>query len=477
MNDAATTWIDANQRAWTLRLRPGGVAIESDGDVIQVAASAYARDIYIAAHADRFIVRFATRDAEVGFIVDADAVRPFLEHLGAVEALQAQPQAQPESEADDPPRRRDVLWPKVSSVAVWALFVSSVSFVPIYGLIPGAVAVWLLVMHGRRVGPSRANAHSRYVCRAAIGFLLLGATTQMFYTLGQRELHQRIDNDTAPAPIASMDPAVEAPRGAAPRSAASIPSTTPLAEFSLADHNWGLVIATLFVVIMSLSVHECAHAISAWWLGDDFARRLGRVTLNPASHIDPFGTIVLPMILFLTGSGVFGWARPVPVQIAQCPNPRRANILISAAGPASNLLLAAACLALLIIIGNAVPLFFANAKLTMFSDSNFTVAITGEGFPLANVVAGVCNILKVGYIANLLLACFNLIPIPPLDGSWILENRFPLTLGPIYEKIRPYGFLIFLCLIMADAFMYLLYPAFVVLFLGLGMLAGATPLV
>lgn len=225
------------------------------------------------------------------------------------------------------------------------------------------------------------------------------------------------------------------------------------------DYNWGMIAAGLFVVLLSLTVHECAHAITAWWLGDDYAKRLGRVSLNPLVHIDPIGTIILPLILLLANVGVFGWAKPVPTQPHYTDNPRRSHILVSIAGPGSNLLMAMASLLLLLGLGCIVSLAAPDAQVQNFNEFSFSEAITATGFPLAWVFGPLCTILELSFVINVFLAFFNLIPVPPLDGSWVLEHMFPNTFGPVVARIRPFGFLLFLGLIYTGILRYLLLPA------------------
>jgi Zn-dependent protease len=172
-------------------------------------------------------------------------------------------------------------------------------------------------------------------------------------------------------------------------------------------------------LILSLSVHEWAHAYSAYRLGDDTAQRLGRMTLNPISHIDPIGTLLFPLL------GVpFGWAKPVPVNPARFTRKmsmRTGMMLTAAAGPFSNLILAVVCAA---IIGVLVR------------------------FSLGTV--GVYELLKTAFVMNIALAIFNMLPIPPLDGSRVADGLMPSSLRPRWERFASYGPFVLLALIVVN---------------------------
>ena len=176
------------------------------------------------------------------------------------------------------------------------------------------------------------------------------------------------------------------------------------------------VLIQFAVLILSLSVHEAAHAWSAERLGDTTARMLGRVSLNPAVHVDPIGTILFPLIGLLSGAPIFGWAKPVPVNILNLrANWKQKYMLIAAAGPASNLVLATvAALILGMVPGSADP-FTSNAV------REFLVAMVQ---------------------LNVLLAVFNMVPLPPLDGGNVLAGVLRGGVADMYERLRPYGFLI-----------------------------------
>ncbi len=450
-------WIDGSGRTWSVDLSHELVAL-NDGEVaIELPRVRWATDISVHEHGPRFILRLSTDIAEIGFILTADEAQPFLQHVGA--SLQAG-ERKAEEEEDAEPVRRELIWPKVSPLAVWALMTSALVFVPIIGLIAAVVTVVLLVQHRRTVRRAAAWDHSRTLCKVAVAFLVVGLSVESL--LAVRIYY-------VPHDARSLDVDVPAGEGLMPDAfdpeQAAMNAPPLLGQFS--NVNLGLLAAGLFVVIVSLSVHEAAHAISAWWLGDDFAKRLGRVTFNPIMHIDPIGTILLPLILFIAGAGVFGWAKPVPIRAEVTKRPRRTHILVSLAGPGSNLLMASASLALLLAIVSTLVLVVPAVSIVglgIYAGESLFGAVAIEGVALAEIVSAVCTLLKYGFLVNVFLACFNLIPIPPLDGSWVLEHLFPRTLGPFYARIRPYGFIVFLVLLYTNMIGYLLAP--VVLFLS-----------
>ncbi len=207
------------------------------------------------------------------------------------------------------------------------------------------------------------------------------------------------------------------------------------------------------VLVISVVVHEYAHGYAALRQGDPTAQQLGRLTLNPLKHIDPWLTILLPALLWFGSGGrfVFGGAKPVPVNPGNYRNYRRGDIIVSSAGIVANLTLFVACLVLSIgvgLAGNALP------------------AMSGG-------LAIVQRMLFWGIWLNVLLAFFNLIPIPPLDGSHIFYHFLPPELGAKYRELSRFGFLILLALIVffRDVFFLLLLPAILVTRLAMSIAA------
>lgn len=186
-------------------------------------------------------------------------------------------------------------------------------------------------------------------------------------------------------------------------------------------------LATAFVpVLLGIILHEVAHGWVASLRGDQTARMLGRLTLNPVPHIDPAGLAMFAVTALFTPI-VFGWARPVPVNVRNMRNPRRDMMLVSVAGPLTNMLLA-----LFFAVGLGLTITFAPDDTSL------------DG----GIWAFVFRMCRVGMIANFGLAWINLLPIPPLDGSHIVEGLLPPRLGWNYSRLGRYGFLLLLVLLM-----------------------------
>ena len=202
-----------------------------------------------------------------------------------------------------------------------------------------------------------------------------------------------------------------------------------------------------FVLLFAITIHEAAHGWAANKLGDPTAYNLGRVTLNPIPHIDPIGTLILPIFMMLTQIPFFGWAKPVPVNPMNLRNPRRDNLWISAAGPISNFTAAISFFVIIRILKFSSPKFFQAAFYTVSSHAEQLQVAQGLGL-----------ILYYGILINTFLAIFNLIPIPPLDGSGVLMGFLSNEAIERYEKIRPYGFFIIIGLVWIGFFRIVLIP-------------------
>jgi Zn-dependent protease len=191
------------------------------------------------------------------------------------------------------------------------------------------------------------------------------------------------------------------------------------------------VVVSFGVLLLSLTIHEAAHALTADRLGDSTARSLGRVSLNPIVHIDLLGTIVLPILAIVSHLPIIGWAKPVPVSLRNLRHPERDFAIIAAAGPISNLLQAiVAALILRVVAPNDV---YTSPSLLP-------------------------SVLFLAIQVNLLLAFFNLIPVPPLDGGNVLMGLLPARLAIAYSQLRQYGFLILYALLLTGIASALIMP-------------------
>ncbi|MBU4267806.1 MAG: site-2 protease family protein [Acidobacteria bacterium] len=187
------------------------------------------------------------------------------------------------------------------------------------------------------------------------------------------------------------------------------------------------IVIQFAVVLFAISIHESAHAWVADRCGDPTAKLMGRVTLNPIAHIDLIGTIIFPILLAVMGAPVFGWAKPVMVNPRNFRNRRRDGMLVSAAGPISNILVALGVILLLGLFNNPIMQSTSTSLALLIKIATYLLMI------------------------NIFLAVFNLIPIPPLDGSGILEGLLKGQALVMFEKIKPYGFFILLLIIYTHA--------------------------
>ena len=178
----------------------------------------------------------------------------------------------------------------------------------------------------------------------------------------------------------------------------------------------------LIPLIIAIVFHEVSHGMVANMLGDPTARERGRLTFNPIKHVDPIGTVVLPMILAVSGAPIFGWAKPVPVVARRLRNPRFHMVLVALAGPGMNLLLALVSALLLAAL----------------------VAITPTGLIWAFIGQNLLNFLAI----NVFLAVFNLIPLPPFDGGHVVQGLLPRGLAEHYTKLSRFGLLLLIMLLL-----------------------------
>jgi Zn-dependent protease len=198
--------------------------------------------------------------------------------------------------------------------------------------------------------------------------------------------------------------------------------------------NFTAIFIAFAALIFSLTVHEAAHALSADRLGDPTARLLGRVSLNPAVHVDPIGTVLFPLIAMFTGLPLIGWAKPVPVNITRLRGHwKQKYMLIAAAGPASNIVLAVVAAVLL----RFVPVSGSMAEAVLTPLAVFLFQMVG---------------------LNVLLAVFNMIPVPPLDGGNVLAGVLRGPVADAYENLRPYGFMIIYGLMLSGILSRFVFP-------------------
>jgi len=187
---------------------------------------------------------------------------------------------------------------------------------------------------------------------------------------------------------------------------------------------YDLLLINIAVFAPAIILHECAHGWVANKLGDPTAKNLGRLTLNPLKHIDPFGTIILPFMLWLSGVTPFGWAKPIPVNPMNFTHPKRDMMWVGLAGPAVNIVLA-------VILSQFL-------KLDLSGD--------------------IQSIIQLAILINLFLAVFNMVPIPPLDGSRLVIGLLPNRYAYLYSRLEPVGIILVFLLFVVGKFQILLLP-------------------
>ena len=184
------------------------------------------------------------------------------------------------------------------------------------------------------------------------------------------------------------------------------------------------------VIVPSIILHEISHGWVALAFGDDTAKRAGRLTLNPIAHVDPVGTLIVPALLALSSVGMFGWAKPVPVNVGRLRHPRNEGVVVSLAGPATNVLLA--------LVAYIVFRSFHGAE--TITRAHPTGALWAE-------------VVFYFGLVNVWLAVFNMVPLPPLDGSVLFERLLPRAWWPAYLRIRPYTMPILIGLLLLNFYL------------------------
>ncbi|MFB3915500.1 MAG: site-2 protease family protein [Terriglobales bacterium] len=220
------------------------------------------------------------------------------------------------------------------------------------------------------------------------------------------------------------------------------------------------ILFQVIVFLFAISVHESAHAWMAYRLGDPTAFMLGRVTLNPVKHIDLWGTVILPLLAIITHFPVIGWAKPTPVNTRHFKHLVRDDILTSVAGPISNLLVASVAVAIMVVMQLVSPVGRAavgNAMIYTFT----------RGMPLEtnSVLVPLALLLYNAMFINVLLAVFNLIPVPPLDGSHVVRHFLSDSIRRVYDSVGVFG--LFLLLFWGGGLLWTLMSPFVQFFNGL----------
>ena len=203
------------------------------------------------------------------------------------------------------------------------------------------------------------------------------------------------------------------------------------------------LVLSIIPFLLAITVHEVAHGYAAYRKGDFTAKMLGRISMNPIRHLDPFGSVVFPLLLAFSGTGViFGWAKPVPINSFNFRNPRKDMVLVSFAGPLSNFLLAAALAFVFRIL-----LWFPGQEILWSSKI---------GQPLAIMMV-------MGIKISIYLGVFNLLPIHPLDGSHILEGLLPPQQARAYSRLEKYGFIFLVILLFTGLLTAVTYPLYTVI--------------
>lgn len=233
----------------------------------------------------------------------------------------------------------------------------------------------------------------------------------------------------------------------------------------MGNHDIGQFILFMVTLVFSLSLHEAGHAWMSSRFGDDLARSQGRISLNPLSHVDPIGTLLFPGLAFFTGTPLLGWARPTPVNPLRWRNKRVANFWVSIAGVMCNLAIA-------LVAGITIRVLFQTGVITLNPDLPSWMPIAPASTD-STVAQGAATLLSGFFTLNVGLAVFNLLPIPPLDGSKILSSILPSSFESAINSLERFGFILLFIAVFTHVFSYIfgfIMPiAFNIVFLGIQM--------
>lgn len=225
---------------------------------------------------------------------------------------------------------------------------------------------------------------------------------------------------------------------------------------------WLAIVLLIYVLFFSVVIHELAHGLAAYWGGDRTASLAGRLTLNPISHVSVVGSILVPLGLYLMhASVIFGWAKPVPFNPVNLRRHPRDQVMLAVAGPLSNFTLAYLCFNLYVFLGFVFNRLYPASPIYMNLDMFSPVPLGDVPFEAFWFV--LFEILSFGMILNVILGVFNLIPFPPLDGSWILKALLPKKITILFGKLQLVGFILLLIALQFHLLQVFFYPAIIIL--------------